>query len=61
MKSVKICAIACIIAVAAVAGTAFANYGNATNENFSSQVDMGLLKFRKIRNSRPLWVLMASI
>ena len=34
MKSVKICAIACIIAVAAVAGTAFANYGNATNENF---------------------------
>ena len=38
MKSVKVCVIACIIAVAAVAGTAFANYGNATNENFSSQV-----------------------
>ena len=28
MISVKICAIACIIAVAAVAGTAFANYGH---------------------------------
>ena len=38
MKSVKVCVIACIIAVAAVAGTAFANYGNATNENFSNQV-----------------------
>lgn len=38
MKSVKICAMACLVAVAAVAGTAFANYGNSTNENFSSQI-----------------------
>ena len=39
MKSVKICAVPASFIRCHVAGySAFANYGNATNENFSSQV-----------------------